>query len=86
MIISRKPEGKSVKIIVGEVILQQVHKYIYLGTKISEEAKSDKEIEKRSNIAKERFSKMAGLLTSRKLKIATKIRIVKCYVYSLFCY
>ena len=29
---------------------------------------------------------MAGLLTSRKLKLSTKIRIVKCYVYSLFCY
>ena len=86
MIISRKPQGKSVQIKVGDETLQQVHKYIYLGTEISEEAKSDKEIEKRSNIAKEKFSKMAGLLTSRKLKLSTKIRIVKCYVYSLFCY
>ena len=86
MIISRKPEGKKIEIKVGDDILQQVHKYIYLGTEISEEARSDKEIEKRTNIAKEKLSKMASLLTSRKLKLKTKIRIVKCYIYSLFCY
>ena len=85
MIISRKPEGKKIEIKVGDEILQQVHKYIYLGTEISEEARSDKEIEKRGNIAKEKVSKMAGLLTSRKLKLKTKIRVVKCFIYSFFC-
>ena len=59
---------------------------INFGTEIPEEARSDKEIEKRGNIAKEKISKMASLLTSRKLKLKTKIRIVKCYIYSLFCY
>ena len=29
---------------------------------------------------------MASILTSRKLKISTKLRIVKCYIYSIFCY
>ena len=71
MIISRKPEGKKIEIKVGDDILQQVHKYIYLGTEISEEARSDKEIEKRTNIAKEKLSKMASLLMSRKLKLKT---------------
>ena len=86
MLISRKPENKKLVIKVDDETLQQVSKYIYLGTEISEEAKSDKEIEKRSNIAKEKFSKMASILTSRKLKISTKLRIVKCYIYSIFCY
>ena len=86
MLISRKPEGKKIEIKVDNEMLQQVNKYIYLGTEISEEAKSEQEIEKRKNIAKEKFSKMASILTSRKLKINTKIRIVKCYVYSIFCY
>ena len=86
MLISRKPENKKIEIKVDDEILQQVNKYIYLGTEISEEAKSDKEIEKRSNIAKEKFSKLAGILTSKKLKISTKLRIVKCYIYSIFCY
>ena len=83
MITSRKPENKSIEIKVDNEILQQVHKFIYLGTEISEEAKSDKEIERRSNIAKEKFSKIAHLLTSKKLKLPTKLRILKCYVYSI---
>ena len=69
MLVSRKPENKKIVIKVDDEMLQQVSKYIYIGTEISEEAKSDKEIEKRSNIAKEKFSKMASILTSRKLKI-----------------
>ena len=50
MIISRKPEGKKIEIKVGDEILHKLRKYIYLGTVISEEASSDKEIEKRGNI------------------------------------
>ena len=67
-------------------ILQQVLKFIYLGTEINQEVKSEKEIERRCNIAKEKFSNIAHLLTTKKLKISTKIRIVKCYVYSIFTY
>ena len=86
MITSRKPENKSLDIKVNNEILQQVMKFIYLGTEISEDGKSDKEIERRINIAKEKFSKISNLLTSKKLKISTKLRIVKCYVYSIFTY
>ena len=86
MITPRKPENKSIEIKVDNEILQQMHKFIYLGTEISEEAKSEKEIERRSNIAKEKFSKIAHLLTSKKLKLQTKLRILKCYVYSIFTY
>ena len=63
-----------------------MHRFIYLDTEISEEAKSEIEIERRSNIAKEKFSKIAHLLTSKKLKLTTKLRIIKCYVYSIFTY
>ena len=86
MISSRKPEDKSVDIKVNNEILEQVMKFIYLGTEINQDGKSDKEIIRRSNIAKEKFSKLAGILTSKKLKISTKLRIVKCYIYSIFCY
>ena len=69
MLTSRKPENKSFEIEVNDEILQQVLKFIYLGTEISEDGKSDKEIERRINIAKEKFSKISNLLTSKKLKI-----------------
>ena len=35
---------------------------------------------------KKKFSKIAHLLTSKKLKLSTKLRILKCYVYSIFTY
>ena len=78
MITSRKPENKSVEIKVDNETLQQVLNFIYLGAEINQDIRSDKEIERRCNIAKEKFSKIANLLTSKKLKITTKLRIVKC--------
>merc|ERR1712226_731497 len=86
MVTSKNPENKSINIIVNNEALQQVEKFIYLGTEIHQDGKSNKEIERRSCIAKEKFSKIAHLLTSKKLKISTKLRIVKCYVYSIFTY
>ena len=79
MVTSRKPENKSLDIVVvNNEIRQQVLNFIYLGTEINQEARSEKEIERRCNIAKEKFSKIAHLLTSKKLKVSTKLRIAKC--------
>ena len=66
MIISRDPEGKKVDIKVDNKTIQQVEKFIYLGTLILEEIKTDKEIERRKNIAKEKFSSMAKILKSKR--------------------
>ena len=86
MTLSRDPEGKKVDIEVDNKTIQQVEKFIYLGTLILEEIKTDKEIEKRKNIAKEKFSSMAKILKSKPLKLTTKLKIVKCYSYSIFTY
>ena len=86
MIISRDPEGKKVDIKVDNETLQQVEKFIYVVTLILEEIKTDKEIERRKNIAKEKFSSMAKILKSKRLKLASKLKIVKCYIYSIFTY
>ena len=86
MIISRDPERKKVEIKVNNETLQQVDKFTYLGTQIREDAKTDKELDRRINIAKERFGSMSKLLTTKRLKLTTKLRILKCYVYSIFTY
>ena len=76
MIISRNPEGKKVDIKVDNETIQQVEKFIYLGTLILEEIKTDKEIESRKNIAKEKFSSMAKILKSKRLKLTAKLKSV----------
>ena len=86
MIFSRDPVGKKIDIKVDNETLQQVEKFIYVVTLILEEIKTDKEIERRKNIAKEKFSSMAKILKSKRLKLATKLKIVKCYIYSIFTY
>ena len=86
MLISRDTESKNIKIKADNETLQQVNRFIYLGTEIREDIKTDKEIERRSNIAKEKFSAMSKLLTSKKLQLKTRMNILKGYVYSIFTY
>ena len=86
MLIARDVENKKVEVKVNDEILQQVNKFIYLGTEIREDIKTDKEIERRSNIAKEKFCSMSKALTTKRLKLKTKLNILKCYIYSIFTY
>ena len=86
MLIARDVENKKVEIKVNNEILQQVDKFIYLGTEIREDIKTEKEIERRSNIAKEKFFKMSKIFTTKRLKLKTKLNILKCYIYSIFTY
>ena len=69
MLIARDVENKKVEVKVNDEILQQVNKFIYLGTEIREDIKTDKEIERRSNIAKEKFCSMSKVLTTKRLKL-----------------
>ena len=74
------------KIKVNDEILQQVYKFIYLGTQIREDIKTEQEIERRSNIAKEKFFNMSKVFTTKRLKLKTKLNILQCYIYSIFTY
>ena len=86
MIISRDAENKKIEVRVNNEVLQQVNKFIYLGTETREDIKTEKEIERRSNIAKEKFFKMSKVFTTKRLKLKTKLNILKCYIYSIFTY
>ena len=82
MVISKNPEEKNLEIKVDTQTLEQVDKFKYLGTQITDDGKPDTEIINRMSIAKNKFSSMAKLLTSRQLNINTKLNILKCYVFS----
>ena len=58
----------------------------YLGTQIKDDLRTDKELETRENLAKSKFSSMHKIFTSKRLKMSTRIKILKCYVFSIFCY
>jgi len=57
-----------------------------LGSMVTSDGKSDTEIKRRIGIAKTMYKKMERLLTSRKVDLGTRIRLLKCYVWSTSLY
>ena len=73
MINSKEPKGKKVEIKVNGETLEQVDTFKYLGTQIKDDLKTDKEIETRENIAKSNFCSMNKILTTKRLKMSTRL-------------
>ena len=86
MVLSKDPKGKQVEIKINGEILEQVDCFKYLGTQIKDDLKTDKELDTRENIARSKFSSMYKILTSKRLKMSTRLNILKCYVFSIYCY
>ena len=83
MVNSKEPEGKKVDIKVNGVTLEQVDTFKYLGTQIKDDLKTEKELETRESIARSEFSSMHMIIPSKRLKMSTRLNILKCYVYSI---
>ena len=87
MVIRRNvDEPCRVDILVDGVTLEQVDKYTYLGQVITEDGRCEVEIRRRIQIAKTNFLKMKNILTSRKLSIELRMKIMDCYILSSLLY
>ena len=86
MIVSKRPGEKKLEINVDGVILEMVDIFKYLGTLIKDNGKIESELEARTKLAKSQFSAMSKTFTSKRLKMKTKIRILECYIFSIFTY
>ena len=85
-VISKKKEIPKCPIKVDGAIIKQVDTFVYLGSFITSNGKSDKEILRRIRIAKTAFQSMASILTSRGINKQTRLRTLKCYVWSTLLY
>ena len=85
MLITRKPE-RPIEIKVDDASLERVHMFKYLGTQITEDARTETELKHRMYAAKAKFSSMNSILTSKQLKLPLKLRVLKCYIMSIFTY
>ena len=79
-------QRQQLNIRVNNEILEQVDTFKYLGIQIKNDLRTDKELETRGNLAKSKLSSMHKILKSKRLKMSTRIKILKCYVFSIFCY
>ena len=60
--------------------------FTYRGSMVTADAKSDQEIKRRIGIAKTVYKKMEQVLHSKTVTIATRLRLLKCYVWSTLLY
>jgi hypothetical protein len=84
MRVSKKGGGK-VSINIGGQVAEQVTKFKYLGSYITEEARCEQEIKTRIAVAKEAFSNRRELLV-RNMSKKVKKKIIKCLVWSVLLY
>ncbi|KAG1701719.1 putative uncharacterized transposon-derived protein F52C9.6 [Nymphon striatum] len=78
--------AEEIKVKLDEYQLEQVDKFIYLGQTITNDGRCEEEIKKRIAIAKNQFSRMKNVLTNKKIKYATRKRLVQCYIWSTLLY
>ena len=79
-------EGPDIKIKVGEVELEAVKTFIYLGSTINEEITSENEIKKRLAIATNQLAKLHRIWNSSGISITVKIRPIKSLITSIVPY
>lgn len=73
-------------ITVGQNQIEQVHRYIYLGTIINDQWDPAEEVKSRIGKARAIFNKMSNLFKNHGLAMNTKIRLLRCYVFSTLFY
>lgn len=66
--------------------IERTNKYIYLGTIINDQWDPSQEVKCRIEKSRNVFIKMASVLKSRDLTLNTKMRLVRCYVFSVLLY
>ncbi|KAG1683509.1 Serine/threonine-protein kinase MRCK alpha [Nymphon striatum] len=86
MVISKVLPVPIINIMLETEAIKQTSSMVYLGHMVTEDGKNETEIKRRIGIAKDAFNNMENILTSRNLKIGTKKRLVKCYIWSTLLY
>ena len=86
MNISKKIVIPKCKLDIDGIIIKQVEKFEYLGSLIALGAKSDQEIKRRIGIAKTAFKGISNVLTARDINNQTKLKLIKCYIWSTMLY
>ena len=86
MVITRKPVVPTIKIQIDGQDIEQVTHFTYLGQEFTEDGKNEREIKRRIEISRTSFNRIKSLITSKKIHMKTKIRLMKCYVWSILLY
>ena len=86
MVISNQIQAPKVNIMIQGRSIEQVSEMVYLGSLLTDNGKCEKEIRRRIGMARTAFTKLKTVLTSRNIKLCTRIKLTKCYVWSTLLY
>ena len=86
MVARKKQETPKVNISLAGTAIEQVQTMVYLGGITTEDVKSEVEIERRIEIARNPFNNMKSVLSSRNISINTRMSLTKCYVWLTLLY
>ena len=86
MVVSKKPNSPKINIAIDEQQIEQVTSYMYHGSLITEDGRSEKEIKRRIMIARSTFANMRTLLSCRGINLKTRLRAIKCYIWPTLFY
>ena len=84
--ISKGDQRLPVNISLENKQINQVSSYTYLGSKITDDGRSDGEIRRRIGIAKTAYGRLKKILSNVRMNIEARLRIMKCYVWSKMLY
>lgn len=74
------------QLLINQKAIGKAEKYTYLGSTINDQWDHGLEIRCRIEKARNAFVKMSKLLKSRELNLKTRIRLLRCYVFSVLLY
>ena len=80
----RKREEAKANIKLGKHKLEEVKEFSYLGSRITNDGRSKKEIASRIAQAKRAFYKNKNLLTAENTSIEVRKQFIRCYIWSIF--
>jgi hypothetical protein len=86
MVMSKETKSKTCQLIINGERVKQVEGFSYLGSMITEDGRCEKEIRRRIGIAKQAFQNMKSILTNNHISKETRLRVLKCYVWSTLLY
>ena len=86
MVVTKQDENIQANIKIENETLEQVDSFKYLGQTITPDGRNENEIKIKIAIAKNRFQQMYQVLTSRKISIKLRHRLLVCYVFSVILY
>ena len=86
MVISKSDTQETASITIDGKILEQVSRFSYLGSIITQNGRCDEDIKTRIIIAKEAFNKVKNLVTNTSISVGLRKRFIRAYAWSTFLY